>query len=437
MRDLRRFVAIIAVAALLVAKLATPAPAAALFNNPCLGYAVCVDVKIEPVGGDYDAAGTVTGPEGLDCRIVADQIVAGSVCEIYERSLAGPSVTFSLALNADTGSLISCGEDMVATCPSETHTFSSSQTWIDQVTVQKIEFELQVKRTSLDGGSGTVTGPFGLDCGVICSNLYPYGKDMTITAAAVAGSIFAGWSGGGCGLPETCSWQMLSNVTVTAVFAKQVDVAIEMVGSGKVVGEPAWPFSCDSASSTTCDVEAPDGTTIALVAKPASGFTFGSWGGVCASFGSNPTCTIPLSMSTNASATFLAVPKATPKPTAAASAHPTSGPVATSEATSPPATASAPAFTPTPSSVSSQPAPTGDSASSPNPSLAVAAAVSTPADGATSSTVGDSANVAGATGDPVVWISLLVLGLALILFAVSLAVFAMSRRRLSAGPGPR
>src|ERR1041385_6677318 len=102
-------------------------PRSTLFPYTTLFRSVCVDFKIQPIAGTYDAAGTVTGPEGLNCRIESDEIVAGSVCEIYERSLTGPSVSFSVALRADTGSVISCGNDMVAVCPSEPYTFSSSQ----------------------------------------------------------------------------------------------------------------------------------------------------------------------------------------------------------------------------------------------------------------------------------------------------------------------
>jgi hypothetical protein len=58
-------------------------------------------------------------------------------------------------------------------------------------------FILTVARAG--SGSGTVTSsPTGIDCGSACAWSYASGPVMTLTATPAAGSIFTGWTGGGC-----------------------------------------------------------------------------------------------------------------------------------------------------------------------------------------------------------------------------------------------
>jgi PASTA domain/Divergent InlB B-repeat domain len=68
-------------------------------------------------------------------------------------------------------------------------------------------------------GSGTVTSsPAGIDCGATCSHAYTQGTEVTLSAAADSGSMFDGWSGGGCSGVGTCTVTMNSDTTVTASF---------------------------------------------------------------------------------------------------------------------------------------------------------------------------------------------------------------------------
>ena len=70
------------------------------------------------------------------------------------------------------------------------------------------------------GGSGTVTSsPSGIDCGSDCTETYNAGTIVTLTAVAASGSIFEGWSGGGCSGTGTCAVTMDTSKTVTAAFA--------------------------------------------------------------------------------------------------------------------------------------------------------------------------------------------------------------------------
>jgi hypothetical protein len=77
-------------------------------------------------------------------------------------------------------------------------------------------FTLTVSTTG--AGSGNVTSvPAGLNCGTTCSHAYLQGTPVTLTATAVAGSMFAGWSGA-CVGTGTCSVTANSDQAVTADF---------------------------------------------------------------------------------------------------------------------------------------------------------------------------------------------------------------------------
>lgn len=77
--------------------------------------------------------------------------------------------------------------------------------------------KLQVTKSGT--GTGTVTSsPSGINCGSSCSKSFSQGTVLTLTATPSAGSVFAGWSGGGCSGTGTCTLTVNSNTTVTATF---------------------------------------------------------------------------------------------------------------------------------------------------------------------------------------------------------------------------
>ncbi|HET6997575.1 MAG TPA: hypothetical protein VFI03_03215 [Solirubrobacterales bacterium] len=77
------------------------------------------------------------------------------------------------------------------------------------------KFKLSVAKSGI--GGGTVTGP-GIDCGADCAEEYDEGTTVTLTAAAAAGSTFAGW-GGDCSGTGSCTVGMNAAKSVTASFA--------------------------------------------------------------------------------------------------------------------------------------------------------------------------------------------------------------------------
>jgi pimeloyl-ACP methyl ester carboxylesterase len=78
-------------------------------------------------------------------------------------------------------------------------------------------YTLTVNKTGT--GSGNVTGnPPGINCGSDCTEAYASGTNVTLTASPDSGSIFTGWSGGGCSGSGTCTVNLTSNKSVTANF---------------------------------------------------------------------------------------------------------------------------------------------------------------------------------------------------------------------------
>lgn len=78
----------------------------------------------------------------------------------------------------------------------------------------------QTLTTSKTGtGTGNITSsPAGISCGADCTETYPTGSSVTLTAVADTGSTFSGWSGAGCSGTGTCTVNMTAAQTVSAGF---------------------------------------------------------------------------------------------------------------------------------------------------------------------------------------------------------------------------
>ncbi len=208
-------------------------------------------------------AGTGTGvvtsnPAGIDC---------GSTCS----STFTPGTMVQLTATPDLGSELTgwsgdadCSDGIVtvSTVVSCTATFDLSN------------HTLSVTRTGT--GSGRVTStPSGINCGVICSALYPHGTSVTLHAIANVGSDFAGWSG-----DPDCSDGMVtmsSDLNCTATFTHQtraLTVTKAGTGSGLVTSSPAG-INCGG----TCTHAYEYHTSVTLSATPSAVSVFAGWSG--------------------------------------------------------------------------------------------------------------------------------------------------------------
>lgn len=78
-------------------------------------------------------------------------------------------------------------------------------------------------------GAGVVTSTMGdIDCGTDCTEAYTHGTVVNLTASADMGSVFRGWSGGGCsGTDSECIVTMVGNITVTAAFSLAPHLSVD------------------------------------------------------------------------------------------------------------------------------------------------------------------------------------------------------------------
>lgn len=169
-------------------------------------------------------------------------------------------------------------------------------------------------------GTGLVgSSPDGISCGDDCSESYPDGSSVELTATAAPGSTFAGWSGA-CSGTGTCSVVMDGDRTATATFtATPVEtytltvsctdetlifgaLPCDQAGSADRVASSPGSISCGNGGF--CEESFDAGTAVTLTATSGLGspFAFIGWDGDCAGQG-NP-CSVTMNGPRTVGATF-------------------------------------------------------------------------------------------------------------------------------------
>ncbi len=185
-------------------------------HNPVLELPLFQDIGWTLLGTSYTLSvsqlgtgtGTVTSsPAGINC---------GATCSAAYSS--GSSVTLTAAANP--GSTFTGWSGAGCT---GTGSCIVSMTSAQSVTASFAlgDFALSVNKSGT--GTGSVTSnPAGINCGATCNAGYNNGSSVALTAAADAGSSFAGWSGAGCSGTGSCIVSMTSAQSVNAAFARIV-----------------------------------------------------------------------------------------------------------------------------------------------------------------------------------------------------------------------
>jgi hypothetical protein len=151
-------------------------------------------------------------------------------------------------------------------------------------------------------GSGTVTSsPAGITCGAVCSSSFPNNSVVALTASPSAGSIFSGWSGGGCSGTGSCTVTITAATSVLANFTLGTSYTLSIIktgtGSGTVTSSPAG-ITCGAVCSSAFTYN----TVVTLTASPTSLSTFGGWSGAgCSSTG---TCIVIMDTVKSVTANF-------------------------------------------------------------------------------------------------------------------------------------
>jgi len=100
-----------------------------------------------------------------------------------------------------------------------------------------------------NGGGKVESGPAGIACGTACVHVYSSGTAVTLTATPDAGSVFVGWTGGGCSGANTCQVVLSAATTVTATFLK--------ASTGPFTVKQTESLGGETLSGSVCDVTKP------------------------------------------------------------------------------------------------------------------------------------------------------------------------------------
>ena len=156
------------------------------------------------------------------------------------------------------------------------------------------------------GNGNVVSNPVGIDCdgptnGSACTHVFDATTSVTLTATAISGHVFTGWSGA-CSGTSTCTISMNNARSVTATFESGGTLSVNVEGAGTVTSEPEG-ISCNGPTEgTPCTAGFLASETVTLTATPDNMSTFDGWSGDCSG---TDTCTVTMTQSRSVTATFI------------------------------------------------------------------------------------------------------------------------------------
>lgn len=148
-------------------------------------------------------------------------------------------------------------------------------------------------------GGGTVrSSDQNIDCGASCQHGYAPGTQVTLTATASPGSVFAGWNGGGCTGNGSCVLTTDGPRSVTATFYYDLNLA---ASGGTIAAQTTGGLACAPAPGFSQCIAYPPGTQVTVTQTANTGHSFAGWSGGCSGFGG---CTPTMSGPVNVTASF-------------------------------------------------------------------------------------------------------------------------------------
>ena len=271
--------------------------------------------------GATSAAGSVSSSPaaaGLPC---STPTTAGTPSRTCTANFPFESAVTLMAAPAGGSVFTGWGGECAGTATTCTVTMTAARSVTASFAPEPSRYRLTVElsRAAPDATGEVESSPDGIDCTVpakaadddnSCSATYRRGTKVKLKASAGRDSTFLGWGGACTGTASTCTVSMSAARTVTASFTR--DHALRLTvekkrssSSGRVTSSPAG-LSCATAASGTADTRClahfVSGTLVRLTAIPAPGTSFAGWAGACS--GSARTCTVSMSASRNATATF-------------------------------------------------------------------------------------------------------------------------------------
>jgi hypothetical protein len=265
------------------------------------------------INGLGNGTGQVTSqPAGISCTITAG-VPAPTGCTV--NFVVGTQVVLTATPTAPNtfGGWTNACNGSSATC---TVTVDQARTATARFDAPVPEFTLNVGG---DGsGTGTVTSsPAGITCTITagtpggdCTESFPSGTTVTLSATPQGSSVFASWGGACSG--GSCQLAMTQNHNAIATFDLPNHLLTVLgagSGSGRITSQPSGIDCLVAAGVTsgTCALPFAAGTSVTLTAVADAGSGIGGWTDACETSGA--TCTVTMTGPRTARATFTALPK--------------------------------------------------------------------------------------------------------------------------------
>jgi len=242
-------------------------------------------------------AGTGTGTVTSNVNGGGNGITCGVDCA--EAYADGMSVTLTAApaANSNLASWDGCDSTTATTCTVSANSARNVTATFNLNPPQPLNV---AKMGSAAGVASVTSSPTGINCGADCTEEYPGGTTVVLTASAPAGSVFAGFTGCDRSTTTTCTVNVTALRNVTATFTsvplRNLTVSRNGTGTGVVTGHG---ITCGA----DCTEAYNNGRSVVLVASSSvAGSRFTGWKG-CDSVATNA-CTVTMTSDRSVSATF-------------------------------------------------------------------------------------------------------------------------------------